>query len=174
MDSRRSCPRRPLNKAYGIAYNIVFAPNRSASIVNNFFVCVHDTLEKMSIVVNLGTVQTLERYVKDTYGMVSSGAPCPMNMVRRGTMSVDHGNTPFAVRKAKTDDILDLVRMRLALQQHMEKVNDRMLKHSETWELGLPAFYSRQIDSRDSIVLIATWTALGFRPAVKSCVLTVD
>lgn len=71
-------------------------------------------------------------------------------------MSSNFGNTLFFVRKAKTDDILDLVRMRLALQQHMEKVNDRILKHSETWELGLHSFYSQQIDSRDSIILVVS------------------
>ncbi len=71
-------------------------------------------------------------------------------------MSSNFENTLFVVRKAESNDISDLVRMRLALQQHMEKVNGRILKHSEAWELGLNAFYSRQIDNRHSIVLVAS------------------
>ena len=48
----------------------------------------------------------------------------------------------FIIRKVTKDDIPALVQMRLRLQIHMETVNEQILKHNITWEMGLPRFYS--------------------------------
>jgi len=61
----------------------------------------------------------------------------------------------YIIRKATKDDISVLVRMRLMLQIHMETVNKQILKHNETWEMGLPRFYSDLIDNSNSLVLLA-------------------
>jgi len=37
----------------------------------------------------------------------------------------------------------------------METVNEQILKHIETWEMGLPRFYSDLIDNSNSLVLLA-------------------
>jgi len=61
----------------------------------------------------------------------------------------------YIIRKATKDDISVLVRMRLMLQIHMETVNKQILKHNETWEMGLPCFYCDLIDNSNSLVLLA-------------------
>lgn len=63
--------------------------------------------------------------------------------------------TNYIIRKATKDDIPVLVRMRLMLQLHMETVNRQLLKHNETWEMGLPRFYNDLIGNSNSLVLLA-------------------
>ena len=41
------------------------------------------------------------------------------------------------------------------LQLHMETVNKQLLKHNETWEMGLPRFYNDLIGNSNSLVLLA-------------------
>jgi len=60
----------------------------------------------------------------------------------------------YLVRKATNDDIQILIQMRLMLQLHMETANERILKHNETWEMGLPRFYSDLIDNSNSLCLL--------------------
>ena len=60
----------------------------------------------------------------------------------------------YLVRKAKKDDIPVLVRMRLMLQLHMETADERILKHNETWKMGLTRFYNDLLDNPNSLGLL--------------------
>ncbi|TGE37248.1 GNAT family N-acetyltransferase [Desulfosporosinus fructosivorans] len=62
--------------------------------------------------------------------------------------------TNCIIRKATKDDVPVLVRMRLMLQLHMETANERILKHNETWKVGLPQFYSDLIGNSNSLGLL--------------------
>ena len=64
-------------------------------------------------------------------------------------------NGHFSIQIATLDDIDNIVRMRLSLQQHMFKNNSHLWQMSRKKVSSLPTFYRSVIEHRDSQLLIA-------------------
>ena len=60
----------------------------------------------------------------------------------------------FSIQIATLDDIGDVVRMRLLLQQHLHRSNPQLWQMSEDRISGLPAFYRSVIVDKYSRLLI--------------------
>ena len=61
----------------------------------------------------------------------------------------------ITIRNAELRDIPKLVEFRIKLQQHMENVNELILKFNEGWKSTLPDTYQKKITESDSLFLVA-------------------
>lgn len=61
----------------------------------------------------------------------------------------------YLVCTAAKQDIRELVRMRLLLQEHMEQVNALILRYNSDWKNELPLFYNKLLDDLNVLILKA-------------------
>jgi len=61
----------------------------------------------------------------------------------------------YSVCTATQQDIRDLVRMRLQLQEHMEQVNGLILRYSNDWKRELPLLYNKLLNDLNVVIIKA-------------------
>jgi len=61
----------------------------------------------------------------------------------------------YSIRTAIQRDIPELIRMRLKLQEHMEHVNNLILRYKDDWKNDLPFIYNKLLNDPNVIILIA-------------------
>lgn len=61
----------------------------------------------------------------------------------------------YSVCTATQQDIRDLVRMRLLLQEHMEQVNGLIMRYGNAWKKDLPFLYNKLLDDLNVVIIKA-------------------
>jgi ribosomal protein S18 acetylase RimI-like enzyme len=68
-------------------------------------------------------------------------------------MVIENISEKYAFCMATHKDIPELVRMRLKLQEHMEQVNNFILRYKDNWKNGLPLLYEKLLNNSNVIII---------------------
>lgn len=68
-------------------------------------------------------------------------------------MGTEKSGEEYSVCTATQKDIPELVRMRLKLQEHMEKANSLILRYKDEWKHQLPLLYNKLLNDSNVIII---------------------